>query len=41
MHMQALETQQSNAEIDVRVLGEKKEDLQKEWEMARSKQNFY
>jgi hypothetical protein len=32
---QALTAQQAKAEADVRVLGERKEALQQEWEMAR------
>jgi hypothetical protein len=33
--LQALTAQQAKAEADVRVLGERKEALQQEWEMAR------
>jgi hypothetical protein len=35
--LQALTAQQAKAEADVRVLGERKEALQQEWEMARYK----
>ncbi len=35
LFLQALTAQQAKAEADVRVLGERKEALQQEWEMAR------